>query len=54
MGGKPKRCVPVRKMVFDAAELLDDGTRMALQKPFIGKCMTIVDIMSVVRVVTNW
>jgi hemolysin activation/secretion protein len=51
---KAKHCVPVGKIVFDGAELLDGATRQALQRPFTGKCMSIVDIMSVVRVVTNW
>jgi hemolysin activation/secretion protein len=54
VGQKPPRCMPVNKILFDGAELLEDETKTALQKPFAGKCMTIVDIMAVVRVVTNW
>ncbi|MEJ2116410.1 MAG: ShlB/FhaC/HecB family hemolysin secretion/activation protein [Alphaproteobacteria bacterium] len=54
LAGKAKHCVPVRKIIFNGAELLDKPTKKALQKPFVGKCMNIIDIMSVVRVVTNW
>ncbi len=48
------KCARVNKIVFDGAELLADDTRKALQKPFVGSCMSIVDIGALVRAVTNW
>ncbi len=54
--GTAKICLPIRKIIFKDGVLLnkDVAAREALKRPFLGKCMSIIDIMSVVRVITNW
>lgn len=49
-------CLPIKKIVFKGGELLnaDEVAQSALKDPFVGKCMSIIDIMAVVRVITNW
>lgn len=49
-----KVCVKVREINFEGAKLLDETTKALIRKPFAGTCMTMVDIVSVARVVTNW
>ena len=46
-------CVKVHNFVFEGAGHLEDSVKNDLHKAFAGKCMTIVDILSVVRAVTN-
>jgi hemolysin activation/secretion protein len=46
-------CVTVRNFVFEGGEHLEDGVRQSIHKSFAGKCMSIVDILTVVRTVTN-
>lgn len=55
--GEANVCLPIKKIIFQDAVLLnaDHNVRDALKKPFLKKkCMNIIDIMSVVRVITNW
>ena len=49
-----KNCVNVNVIEFDGADLLNDDVKNTIQKTFAGKCMSIIDIIAVVRVVTNW
>ncbi len=46
-------CVTVRNFVFEGAEHLEQSVKQQVQKSFGGKCMTIVDILTVVKTVTN-
>jgi hemolysin activation/secretion protein len=46
-------CIRVSNFVYDGAEHLEDGVRREVQKSYGGKCMTIVDILTVVRTLTN-
>ena len=46
-------CINVRRFAFEGAEQLKAGVREEIDKKFAGKCMTIVDILTVVRTVTN-
>ena len=46
-------CIHVSNFVFDGAEHLEDGVRREVQKSYGGKCMAIVDILTVVRTLTN-
>lgn len=49
-----KVCVKVREIVFEGAKLLDEATKAQIRQPFANSCMSMVDIVSVARVVTNW
>jgi hemolysin activation/secretion protein len=49
-----KVCVKVREIVFEGADLLDAAMQAQIRQPFVNSCMTMVDIISVARVVTNW
>jgi hemolysin activation/secretion protein len=46
-------CITVRNFVFEGAEHLEQSVKQQVQKSFGGKCMTIVDILTVVKTVTN-
>jgi hemolysin activation/secretion protein len=46
-------CVNVNRFVFEGGENLKDGVREEVNKKFAGKCMSIVDILTVVRTITN-
>jgi hemolysin activation/secretion protein len=49
-----KVCIKIREIAFEGAELLDEGMKAQIRQPFVNSCMTMVDIVSVARVVTNW
>ena len=51
---RSKNCARVKKMRFEGADLLGEDVKAAIEEPYRNACMTIIDIMSVVRVVTNW
>ncbi len=46
-------CIAVRRFAFEGAEHLKEGVKQEVDEKFAGKCMTIVDILTVVRTVTN-
>jgi hemolysin activation/secretion protein len=49
-----KTCIQVREIVFEGGALLDAAMQARIRQPFVNSCMSMVDIISVARVVTNW
>ncbi|MGH1351158.1 MAG: ShlB/FhaC/HecB family hemolysin secretion/activation protein [Methyloligellaceae bacterium] len=56
LSGSGGKCLPIKTVRFDGADLLNkkETVRDTLIKNFIGKCLSVVDILTIVRVVSNW
>ena len=46
-------CSTVTTIVLDGATRLDEATQKALSAPYLGRCLTLVDINSLIAAITN-
>ncbi|MGH1350111.1 MAG: ShlB/FhaC/HecB family hemolysin secretion/activation protein [Methyloligellaceae bacterium] len=49
-----KVCIRVSQIEFEGAELLTKELQKKVKAPYVGKCITVVDILSIARAITNW
>lgn len=52
--GESKQCFVIMNIVLEGAYSLSDEERQELTRPFLGKCLGLVEIRELMRVVTNF
>lgn len=52
--GESKQCFEITKIILEGTYSLSDEERQKLTQPFIGKCLGLVEIRELMRVITNY
>jgi len=52
--GESKQCFVINTIILEGSYSLSDEERQALTQPFIGKCLGLVEIRELMRVITNF